>query len=125
MKLRRLIVDPPCLWRATGPGLSALEPQDRALPDVGQDEDEGVVLALALELEGLAHERQKPGPSGVGRGNGDRDSLLRRLDGVLSGHQALEVGEEDVQLPVHSCDLCRDGRGRLDADRWIRSERLD
>jgi enamine deaminase RidA (YjgF/YER057c/UK114 family) len=48
--------------------------------------------------------------------HGHADSLLRRLNGVLPSDEALEVGEEDVDLPVHSRDLSRHQPGRFDAN---------
>ena len=69
-----------------------------------------------LDLQRLAEERQEPAFAGLGSGDADADACFRRLNRVLFGDQALEVGEEDVELAVHSRDLGRNRRGRFDAN---------
>ena len=109
---------PPCELKRDSPQL--LEPDDRAFLNVRQYEHELAIVALALDCHGLAKERQEPGFASSGGGDADADSLLRRLHGILPADEAIEIREEDVQLPADSRDVGRDRRRRVDPDLLIR-----
>src|ERR1700691_872517 len=84
------------------------EPEDRALRQRRQRENDSPMVRHTIHPLNLAKERQKIRLTRAPFGHADRH-ILRNLNWILSGHQPGEVCQKHMCLAIHACDGRGDG----------------